>query len=91
MIDSGNNNYATNSNTHMSSYLHNNVPVHLKIVVLASYIMPNPQYIKVLDTVVEDFSTNTVDVNDNSNQIEISNKALIIGMTNIKRIRTMGY
>ena len=74
----------------MYSYTKNPVH-HINIVVLESDNMSNPQSIRVLNTDVVDFSTDTVDVNDNSDQMEVSNNMLIIGMSNSERIAELGY
>ena len=87
VTDSGNHNYAANSNSQMNLSLSNIVPVHhTNIVVLASDIIPNPQTIRVLDTDIVDLSTGTIDGTDNSYELEFRQNMLIIGMANNNHI-----
>ena len=87
MTDSGNNNSAANSNLQMSLSLYNNVQVHhINIVVLASDIMSNPQTMRVLNYDVVTLSTGTIYGTDNSNELQINQNLLIIGMANNKHI-----
>ena len=87
VTDSGHNIYAANINTERNSYQINNFLVHhINTVDLVSDIMPNPQSIRFLDTGVVDMSAGTIDDTNNSNELEISNNVLIIGISNRKHI-----
>ena len=52
--------------------------------------MSNSETTRVLGTDVVDLSTGTIDGTDNSNELQINQNLLIIGMANKKIIRPMG-